>query len=99
MRGRLLWVCGWTMCGLECISAVAGYRTWIHSGIVKLESEQSLTNLNGLRQFDRGGILDSRNENFERPGLTTPRFGPFVLGEKESIDLRNVRSERRSKGG
>ena len=69
------------MCGLEYVSAVTGYRTWIHGGIVNLESEQSLTNLDGLGQFVRRGILDSRNENFERPGLTPSRLGPFVLGE------------------
>ena len=99
MRGWLLCVSGWTMCGLECVSAVDGYGTRIHSGIVDFEGEQSLADLNGLRQFHRRGVLDSGNKNFKRPGLTTPRFGPFVLGEKESINLRDIRSERRAKGG
>ena len=99
MRGRLLCVCGWTTCGLRCVGTVDGYRTRIRSGIVDFEGEQSLADLNGLLEFDRGGILDSGNKNFKRPGLTTSRFGPFVLGEKESINLCDVRSKRGTKGG
>ena len=72
MRGWLLCVSGWTMCGLKCFSVVDGYRTRLRSGIIDFEGEQSLADLNSLIEFQLSGVLDSGNKNFKRPGLTPP---------------------------
>jgi len=71
-------VCGWTMRRLEYVSAVTGYRTWIHGRIVKLESKQSLTNLDAENYaHDPRVDSDVASPNFS---YSLKQEGFFVIG-------------------